>query len=130
MKKLYFIFFSLLIIGLANVANAQITTSLVSGKVTDQKGATLPGVTVTVLNTSTGTRYGAQTNSDGRYTIANVNPGGPYTISASFVGFKKEETNDVNLSLGSVTFNFALADETTSLSEVKIKASAGGTKTG
>ena len=130
MKKLYFILLSLLVIGVANVANAQITTSLVSGKVTDQKGVTLPGVTITVLNTSTGTRYGSQTNTDGRYTIANVNPGGPYTITASFVGFKKDERSDITLSLGTVTYNFALAEETTTLSEVKIKGTAGGTKTG
>jgi hypothetical protein len=130
MKKLYFILLSVLIIGVANVASAQITTSVVSGKVTDQKGVTLPGVTITVLNTSTGTRYGAQTNADGRYTIANVNPGGPYTVSASFVGFKKDERADVTLSLGSVTYNFALADETTTLKEVKVRANAGGTKTG
>jgi hypothetical protein len=130
MKKLYFILLSVLIIGVANVAKAQITTSLISGKVTDQKGVTLPGVTVTVLNTSTGTRYGAQSNSDGRYTIANVNPGGPYTISASFVGFKKDERTNITLSLGSTTLNFALADETTTLKEVKVRATAGGTKTG
>ena len=130
MKKLYFILLSVLIIGVANVARAQITTSVVSGKVTDQKGVTLPGVTVTVLNTSTGTRYGAQTNADGRYTIANVNPGGPYTVSASFVGFKKDERTDITLSLGSTTLNFALADETTTLKEVKVTANSGGTKTG
>ncbi|MDR6940518.1 TonB-dependent receptor [Mucilaginibacter pocheonensis] len=130
MKKLYFILLSVLIIGVADVARAQITTSLISGKVTDQKGVTLPGVTVTVLNTGTGTRYGAQTNADGRYTIANVNPGGPYTISASFVGFKKDERTNISLSLGSTTFNFALADETTTLKEVKVRANAGGTKTG
>lgn len=130
MKKLYFIFLSVLIIGIVNVAKAQITTSLISGKVTDQKGITLPGVTVTVLNTGTGTRYGAQTNSDGRFTIANVNPGGPYTISASFVGFKKDERTNITLSLGTTTFNFALADETTTLKEVKVKGTAGGTRTG
>jgi hypothetical protein len=130
MKKLYFILLSVLIIGVANVASAQITTSLVSGKVTDQKGVTLPGVTITVLNTSTGTRYGAQSNADGRYTIANVNPGGPYTVSASFVGFKKDERTNITLSLGSTTFNFALADETTTLKEVKVTANSGGTKTG
>ncbi|MGF7038017.1 carboxypeptidase regulatory-like domain-containing protein [Mucilaginibacter lappiensis] len=130
MKKLYFILLSVLIIGVANVARAQITTSLISGKVTDQKGVTLPGVTITVLNTSTGTRYGAQSNADGRYTIANVNPGGPYTVSASFVGFKKDERTNITLSLGSTTFNFALADETTTLKEVKVTANAGGTKTG
>ncbi|XHR93410.1 carboxypeptidase-like regulatory domain-containing protein [Mucilaginibacter sp. UC70_90] len=89
MKKLYFIILTLIIIGVGSVANAQITTSVLTGKVTDQKGTTLPGVTITVLNTSTGTRYGAQTNGDGRFSVNNINPGGPYTVTATFIGYKK-----------------------------------------
>ncbi|AMR31321.1 TonB-dependent receptor [Mucilaginibacter sp. PAMC 26640] len=127
MKKLYFFIFTLLF---AAGANAQITTAVISGKVVDQKGVTMPGVTVSAVNTSTGTRYGAQTNSDGRYTIANINPGGPYTISASFVGYKKDERTDITLSLGGAAFNFLLADETTSLKEVRVVATGGATKTG
>ncbi|MES2265555.1 MAG: carboxypeptidase regulatory-like domain-containing protein [Bacteroidota bacterium] len=127
MKKIYLIILTLLV---TITANAQITTAVISGKVVDAKGVTMPGVTVSVLNTSTGTRYGSQTNADGRYTIPNVNPGGPYTLSASFVGYKKDEHSDITLSLGSTTFNFILADETTSLKEVKIVGNAGGTKTG
>jgi hypothetical protein len=127
MKKIYLIIFTLFF---AAAANAQITTSVVSGKVVDQKGVTMPGVTVSVINNSTGTRYGSQTNADGRYTIPNVNPGGPYTISATFVGFKKDERTDVTLSLGGATYNFVLTDETTSLKEVKITATGGATKTG
>ncbi|MEB0248871.1 carboxypeptidase-like regulatory domain-containing protein, partial [Mucilaginibacter sp. 5B2] len=127
MKKIYLIILTLLV---TVAANAQITTAVISGKVVDAKGVTMPGVTVSVLNTSTGTRYGSQTNADGRYTIPNVNPGGPYILSASFVGYKKDERTDVNLSLGSATYNFILADETTSLKEVKIVGNSGGTKNG
>ncbi|GGH16165.1 TonB-dependent receptor [Mucilaginibacter phyllosphaerae] len=127
MKKFYLIILALLIT--AGV-KAQITTAVISGKVVDAKGITMPGVTISVLNNSTGTRYGSQTNADGRYTIPNVNPGGPYTLSASFVGYKKDEHADVTLSLGSATYNFILADETTTLKEVRIVGNAGGTKTG
>lgn len=130
MKKLYFIILTLIIIGVGGVANAQITTSVLTGKVTDQKGATLPGVTVTVLNTSTGTRYGAQTNAEGRFSVNNINPGGPYTVTATFIGYKKDEKSDLTLQLGSATLNFVLQDETTTLQEVKVKASAGPAKTG
>ncbi|TWR27236.1 TonB-dependent receptor [Mucilaginibacter achroorhodeus] len=125
MKKFYLIIVTLF---LAAAANAQITTSTISGKVVDQRGQSMPGVTVSVLNNSTGTRYGSQTNSDGRYTIPNINPGGPYTISATFVGSKKDERTDVNLSLGNATFNFQLVDETTALKEVRVVA--GPSKTG
>ncbi|WPU99854.1 carboxypeptidase regulatory-like domain-containing protein [Mucilaginibacter sp. cycad4] len=130
MKKLYFIILTLIIIGVGGVANAQITTSVLTGKVTDQKGTTLPGVTITVLNTSTGTRYGAQTNGDGRFSVNNINPGGPYTVTATFIGYKKDEKSDLTLQLGNATLNFVLQDETTTLQEVKVKASAGPAKTG
>ncbi|MBL4678314.1 MAG: TonB-dependent receptor [Mucilaginibacter sp.] len=125
MKKFYLIIVTLF---LAAVANAQITTSTISGKVVDQRGQSMPGVTVSVLNNSTGTRYGSQTNADGRYTIPNINPGGPYTITATFVGSKKDERTDVTLSLGNATYNFQLADETTALKEVRVVA--GASKTG
>ncbi|QKJ32578.1 TonB-dependent receptor [Mucilaginibacter mali] len=130
MKKLYFIIFSVLILGIANEANAQITTGVISGKVTDAKGGTLPGVTISVVNTSTGTRYGNQTNADGRYTITNVNPGGPYVITASFVGYKKQELTGITVNLGNATYNFQLLDESTALKEVVVKSTGGTTKTG
>jgi hypothetical protein len=130
MKKIYSVlFYFLIILGINNV-KAQITSSVLSGKVTDDKGLTLPGVTITLLNTSTGTKYGAQTNADGRYSVQNVNPGGPYTVTASFVGFNKDERRDIMLSLGSSTFNFRLVENTTTLQEVKVKARAGLTKSG
>lgn len=127
MKKFYLVILSLFF---AVAANAQITTATISGKVVDQKGVAMPGVTVSVVNNSTGTRYGSQTNADGRYNIPNINPGGPYTITATFVGSNKDERSDVTLSLGNSTFNFQLTDATTNLKEVKVTANAGGTKTG
>ncbi|NCD70909.1 TonB-dependent receptor [Mucilaginibacter agri] len=130
MKKLYLILLSVLTIGFISPASAQLTSATISGKVVDSKNVTMPGVTITVLNTSTGTRYGAQTNADGRFSIPNVNPGGPYTITASFIGYKKEERNDLTLSLGNATYNFQLLEESTALKEVTVRATGGATKTG
>ncbi|QJD97369.1 TonB-dependent receptor [Mucilaginibacter robiniae] len=130
MKKLYFILLSIFLLGAVTQSRAQITSAFISGKVTDAKGITLPGVTISVLNASTGTRYGAQTNADGRYSIPNINPGGPYTITASFVGFKSEERPGLTLSLGNATYNFVLTDQSTTLKEVTVRSTAGGTRTG
>ncbi|WCT13601.1 TonB-dependent receptor [Mucilaginibacter jinjuensis] len=130
MKKLYLILLSVLTISFAIPASAQITTTVLSGKVVDSKGVTMPGVTIQAVNTSTGTRYGAQTNADGRYTIANVNPGGPYTITVTFIGYKKEERPDLTFNLGGMTFNFMLSEEATALKEVTVRSTAGPTKTG
>ncbi|GAA4093311.1 carboxypeptidase regulatory-like domain-containing protein [Mucilaginibacter panaciglaebae] len=113
----------------AGSANAQITTSVLTGKVTDQKGVSLPGVSINVLNTGTGTKYASQTNADGRYIIQNISPGGPYIISATYVGYKADERTDVTLQLGNATFNFLLGENSTALNEVRIK-SRGPAKTG
>lgn len=109
---------------------AQITSAQISGKVVDSKGISLPGVSVTINNTSTGIKYGAQTNADGRYVITNINPGGPYTINVVYVGFKREIRSDVSLGLGNTTLSFQLAEESTALKEVVVKGTRGGLKTG
>ncbi|MBC7398819.1 MAG: TonB-dependent receptor [Mucilaginibacter sp.] len=127
MKKIYLILLSFLLLG---VANAQITTSVLTGRVTDQKGISMPGVSITVLNNSTGTKYASQTNADGRYNIQNMNPGGPYTITATYVGYTKDERTDVTLQLGNATVNFLLIESSVALSEVKVRANTGPAKTG
>lgn len=130
MKNLYSFIFSCLILLFAGKLHAQITSAQISGKVTDPKGVTLPGVSVIAVNTSTGTRYGTQTNPDGRYTLPNMNAGGPYTITLSYIGFQKIERTGLNLSLGNATYNFIMADEATALKEVTVKGTTGPTKTG
>ena len=110
------------------------TTASVSGKITDAKGQILPGVTVVAINTSTGIKAGTQTNADGRYIIPNLNPGGPYTISVSFMGYKKENKENINLSLGTTNLNFNLQEESTALKEIVVVGGAaakpGGTRVG
>lgn len=100
---------------------AQITTSSVSGRITGAKNEVLDGATIKLMNPSNGSSYNAQTNKDGRYLITNLNPGGPYIISISFVGHKTEEKGDINLSLGSNTINFSLQGEATTLETVVVK---------
>lgn len=59
----------------------------ITGVVTDPTGAVVPGVSVTLENTLTSTKYKAVTNSVGSYTFANVPPGPGYAISFSRDGF-------------------------------------------
>lgn len=100
---------------------AQITTSSVSGRITGAKNEVLEGATIKLINPSNGSSYNAQTNKDGRYLITNLNPGGPYLLSISFIGHKTEERGDINLSLGSNTINFSLQGEATTLETVVVK---------
>ena len=80
--------------------NAQVTTSALSGIVTDENEQAMIGATVTALHNPSGTKYNAVTNLDGRYTIQGMRPGGPYTVTVSYVGYETAECTNINLQLG------------------------------
>lgn len=82
---------------------SQVTTSGLSGRITDAKKAVLVGATVQAVYTPTGTKYAAVTNIDGRFRINNMNAGGPYEITVSYVSYKSETRADVMLQLGETT---------------------------
>jgi hypothetical protein len=88
------------ILFLSVTIKAQETTSILSGRITDAKGAFVSGATITVKHEPTGFKTSTQTNNKGIFVIPNLKPGGPYTVKISFVGFKEETYTDVNLSLG------------------------------
>ena len=80
----------------------------VSGKVTDETDQPLPGVTVLIKGTATGT----VTDSDGNYTIANVPDGS--VLQFSFVGMRMQE-----IEVGSQqTVDVILVEETFGIDEV------------
>src|SRR5712691_551342 len=58
----------------------------VGGIVTDNSGAVLPGVTITIINTATGRTRSLVTSADGRYRAVALEPG-PYQIVAELQGF-------------------------------------------
>ena len=123
-----FIFF---IIGLLSQVSAQVTTSSFSGKVKDKKGEEIPGATVYLVHEPTGTKYGASTQLNGNFTLANMNPGGPYSISVTFVGYAPFKQENLQLTLGSNPFvTIEIQEEATQLKEVVIKADKGGTRSG
>ncbi|TKC06620.1 TonB-dependent receptor [Pedobacter polaris] len=111
-------------VGFISAANAQITTSSLTGTIRDSK-ETMPGASVKATHTPTGTVYGVITNADGRYTIGNMRVGGPYTIEVSFVGYKPQKFEDVTLKLGEpFVLNVTLADNSSTLATVNITSSA------
>lgn len=130
MKKILFLLLSAL--AFQFTANAQVTTSSISGVVKSKAGSVLPGATITATHVPTGTVYTAAARTGGRFDINNMNPGGPYTITASFVGFENEKKEDVFLVLGDVlSIEFQMKDKTASMEAVVVGASRGaGAKTG
>jgi hypothetical protein len=120
MKKILLLAFAFLLTG-ATATFAQTTTSAVSGRIIDLKGESLPGATIKVTYLPTNTSYGVVTNHEGRYFLANLSPGGPYQIDVTFVGYKTEKFDDLNLKLGeTLKLDVTLNEDNQQLSEVTV----------
>ncbi|HFS67553.1 MAG TPA: TonB-dependent receptor, partial [Flavobacteriia bacterium] len=98
------IFLSILILFSIIGLYAQVTTSALTGMVTDENNEPLAGATVVAVHTPTGTEYGAITQFSGKYSIRNMKIGGPYTVTFSYVGYQKQKFENIYLQLGQ-TFN-------------------------
>jgi hypothetical protein len=86
-------------LGSAGPAYAQLDRGTISGTVTDQQGAVVPGVTITATSKQTGEARAAVTNATGFYTFPNLPPG-RYDVSAELQGFRKVTRTDVPLDAG------------------------------
>src|SRR5262245_22283120 len=80
-------------------AQAQAANGNIEGIVRDTTGAALPGVTVTVTNTDTGTARTSITNEEGVYRAVLL-PLGRYKVVAELQGFKTFEQQGITLSAG------------------------------
>ncbi len=119
-KRLLLSAFTILI---AYASFGQETTSDIQGLISEGK-AGLAGATVTALHVPTGTKYTTTTRKDGRFNIANVRVGGPYTITVTYVGFKEEKQENVFLVLGQTFFaDHVMISDTKQLQEVVVAGS-------
>ena len=75
-------------------ALAQVTTSSISGQVTDKDGA-VAGVAVIAVYQPTATTFYAVTDKNGNYRINNVTAGGPYSISFQLMGYRDVENQNI-----------------------------------
>src|SRR5580698_3953201 len=101
---------------------AQITTTTISGIVSDPTGAGVPNAQVTAANIGTGVSRTAATNTQGEYRI-DLLPVGDYDVEVSASGFKKSRQTgivlevsrtarvDAVLSIGSVNEEVTVAGE-------------------
>ena len=120
-----FLFSALVVSAMAVGANAQVTTSAISGKVLDETKAPVIGATVVAIHEPSGTLYGAVTNVDGRYTIQGMRTGGPYKIEISYVGYNKTAFTGISLELGNtLSLNAEMKPSSELLDEVVVVADA------
>lgn len=102
---------------------AQVTTSSMSGKVTESDGTPVVGAAVIAVHTPSGTQYYSITDNSGNYRIQNMRVGGPYSIEVSLLGFGSNKYEGGNLRLGeNFVYDVVLREEAIKLNEVVVSA--------
>src|SRR5215203_6142218 len=81
---------------------AQVLYGSIVGAVTDSSGSSVPGATITVVNTQTNLTRTAVSNETGSYTFTNV-LAGPYDVKVSLQGFKEFIKTGVPVSINQVS---------------------------
>ena len=108
-------FFCVILLSLASLL-AQPTTAAaqdldnvtMTGRVTDQNGAIIPGATVTATLVNTSNERSVVTGSDGRYRLIQLEPG-VYNLKVSFTNFAPEERIELKTIAGqNVQLDFTL----------------------
>ncbi len=79
-------------------ARAQSATATLSGTVTDENGAIVPGASITVTNPATGLQRQATTGDSGTFTIPLLPPS-TYTVLVERQGFATAKLSDVVLNV-------------------------------
>src|SRR5688572_14222755 len=81
------------------LASAQERFGGLTGRVTDQQGSAIPGVTVVATNTESGAVRTFVTDANGQFLAPDLVPG-RYNVRFELTGFSKVERADVNVLLG------------------------------
>jgi hypothetical protein len=110
---------------IATCARAQTSqVGTVSGQVTDESKAAVPGAAVTLTDTSTNAHLETSSNNDGRYVFSSVSPG-TYNISFVKQGFSTYEVNGQTVAISSVLTIDAVLRVGSTATTVEVTASAG-----
>ncbi len=127
MKKMLKIYLVLIVFFACTFSGySQVTSSGITGKITDVNNEVLPGATVVAVHQPSGTQYGTIANSEGRYTLQGMRSGGPYQVEVSFVGYNKATYASINLSLGeSYSLDVKLKETSVNVGEVIVMGARG-----
>ena len=104
-------------------ASAQgITTAGVSGRVLDDAGRAVPGARVEFRHTDTGAMYATVSDGAGRFSLANLRPGGPYTLEVTRIGLSPVVREGLTLSAGQrLRLDVELSETAIALPELSVR---------
>jgi len=104
---------------------AQVTSSSISGKVTDNSRLPLAGATVVATHIPSGAQYYSVADANGNYRLLNIRPGGPYKVEYRMIGFLTIIQDGVTARLGeTMILNVRMNEEAIGLEEVVVSAEA------
>ena len=119
MRNTYF--FLVFYFFLAITSYGQSTDASVTGTIRSADDGPLPGATVTLRNESTGFQTGTVTNLNGKFDVKQLPLGGPYTVTASFVGYSEVQKTGFELNQGDqLVMDFTLSQASTELEEIVV----------
>ncbi len=122
-KKIPFLTFVIFLLSgvFINLSAQGVTTASMNGIITDMQGNPLPGANIILVHEPSGTQYGTSTGETGIYNLPNLKIGGPYKITVSYVGYKKQEDSGFSFDIGEkFRLDFQLSDESVSIGEITV----------
>ncbi|WP_264521590.1 TonB-dependent receptor [Flavobacterium sp. N1994] len=125
-KSLSVIFFLLLV----SIAKGQITTSSLTGSISSQN-APVAEANVSLIHLPTNATYETTTNKQGRFSLDNLNVGGPYKIVVKSMGFQDYTNSQIQLSLGDNDLHaIEIEKNVNALQEVTVVGKKGSSRNG
>ena len=103
---------------------SQAATGTVSGQITDQSSAAIPGAAVKLTDTATNATLSTQSNEAGRYIFVNVPPG-RYDITVAKQGFSTFKAAGQDVQVGELLTINARLEVGTTATTVEVAAVAG-----
>ena len=98
-----------------------VTTSAMTGFITDTSGAPLTDAIITAVHLPTNTSYRATSRARGAYTIPNMRIGGPYRVSVAMIGYQPKQQDNVTLVLGqTLQLDFALVHQVVQVAGIQV----------
>ena len=112
-----------LVLMTATMFGQGVTTSGISGFVTDKNGTPISGAKIVVTHVPTGTRYLTVSNKSGTYAIDGLRPGGPYAIEATAPDGTTAQESELFVDVGSnLNENLKPGSEIVTLAAVRVGA--------
>lgn len=104
------------------IAFAQVTTSSMSGRITDAAGP-VPGAAVVAVHQPTGSQFYSITDAKGYYRLNNITAGGPYTVTVTCMGYADAVYTGISVALSdNLVLDVELAEESLTLEGVVVSA--------